>query len=61
MLPNGWSNLFQIGVFVPALLLRYCYKREPGSRHPFRKWFFYVFYPAHLLVLDLIKIWLQNA
>ena len=61
MLPNGWSNLFQIGVFVPALLLRYCYNGEPGSRHPFHKWFFYVFYPAHLLVLDLIKIWLQNA
>lgn len=61
MLPYGWKNLYRIGVFVPALLLRYCYNGEPGSRHPFHKWFFYVFYPAHLLVLDLIKIWLQNA
>ena len=58
MLPYGWRNLFQIGVFIPALLLRYCYNGEPGSRHPFHKWFFYLFYPAHLLVLDLIKIWL---
>ena len=46
-----WYNeLWQLGMFlfIPLLLL---YNGEPGSRHPFHKWFFYVFYPAHLLVL----------
>ena len=56
MLPYGWDNLFQVGVFVPALLLRFCYNGEPGSRRPFHKWFFYFFYPAHLLILDLLLI-----
>ena len=56
MLPYGWKNLFRLGFFVPALLLRWSYNGEPGSRHPIQKWFFYMFYPAHLLILDLLKI-----
>ena len=45
-----YHELWQLGMFlfIPLLLL---YNGEPGSRHPFHKWFFYVFYPAHLLVL----------
>lgn len=45
-----YQELWQLGMFlfIPLLLL---YNGEPGSRHPFHKWFFYVFYPAHLLVL----------
>ncbi|MBO4514288.1 MAG: hypothetical protein J5721_01305, partial [Lachnospiraceae bacterium] len=47
------GQLFQIGVIlvVPFFLL---YNGEPGSRHPFHKWFFYVFYPLHLLILALL-------
>ena len=45
-----YAELWQIGLFlfIPVYFL---YNGEPGSRHPFHKWFFYVFYPAHLLVL----------
>ncbi len=45
-----YHELWQLGMFlfIPLLLL---YNGEPGSRHPFHKWFFYVFYPAHLMVL----------
>lgn len=46
-----WTGLFQLGVFIPPLLLRYCYNGESGSKKPFHKWFFYVFYPAHHLLL----------
>ena len=31
------------------------YNGESGSRHPFHKWFFYGFYPAHLLILGLLR------
>ena len=48
-----YQELWQLGMFlfIPLLLL---YNGEPCSRHPFNKWFFYVFYPAHLLVLYVI-------
>ena len=45
-----YQELWQLGMFlfIPLVLL---YKGAPGSRHPFHKWFFYIFYPAHLLLL----------
>ena len=48
-----YHELWQLGMFlfIPLLLL---YNDQPGSRHPFHKWFFYAFYPLHLLVLYLI-------
>ncbi len=48
-----WQELWQLGMFlfIPLLLL---YNGERGSAHPFHKWFFYVFYPLHLLVLFII-------
>ena len=45
----------QFGVLLAPLLLRCCYNGQPGSRHPFHKWFFYWFYPAHLLLLWLAE------
>ena len=47
---HWYWELWQAGMFlfIPLLFL---YKGQAGSRAPFHKWFFYVFYPAHLLVL----------
>lgn len=44
-----WSGLFQFGLFLPIPLLW----RYNGQRGGFAgaKWFFYLFYPLHLLVL----------
>ena len=50
-----WSGLWMVGVFMVPFLIRYCYNGQSGSRHPFHKWFFYAFYPAHLLVLGVLK------
>ncbi len=49
-----WS-LFQLGVFMVPLLLGLLYNGKPGSRLAFHKWFFYIFYPAHLLLLGLVR------
>ena len=53
-----WVGTFALGILIPPLILQFCYNGESGSRHPFHKWFFYVFYPLHLLVLALIKMYL---
>lgn len=50
-----WRGLCNLGIMMVPLILRFCYNGERGSNHPFHKWFFYVFYPLHLLVLFLIK------
>lgn len=44
-------ELYLSGILLPLFLLRFAYNGQAGSRRPFHKWFFYVFYPGHLLVL----------
>ena len=49
------SNLYQIGVFMVPILLICFYNGEKGSSAKFHKWFFYVFYPLHQLIIFLLK------
>ena len=49
------EKLFLLGVLLPALLLRfYNGKKGGGTSSGISKWFFYVYYPAHLLLIRLI-------
>ncbi len=50
-----YAQFYQFGVIlvVPAL---YCYNGERRGGK-FAKWLFYIFYPAHLLVLAFLKIY----
>ena len=45
---------FQLGIFlaVPLLLL---FNGKPGKKSKFMTWFFYVFYPTHLILLFLLN------
>ena len=50
-----------VGCAVPILtagfIILYLYNgQRTGGGRSFSKWFFYTFYPAHLLVLGLIRI-----
>lgn len=50
-----WSGLYNFGIFLVPFPIQFGYNGQPGSRRSFHKWFFYIFYPAHLLVLGLLK------
>ena len=50
------AQLFQFAVFLVIPVLAYLYSGKSGSKKAFHKWFFYIFYPAHLLILFFIKL-----
>lgn len=50
-----WTSLFMMGVFLTPFLIQFCYNGEQGSKSPINKWFFYVFYPLHLVILGIIR------
>ncbi|MCI7803906.1 MAG: conjugal transfer protein TraX, partial [Oscillospiraceae bacterium] len=48
-----WGSLFQLGVFLAVpLLMKYNGVKKGGKAY---KCFFYIFYPAHLLVLAILR------
>ncbi len=50
-----------LGILAAAVTTLVLYNGERAKRgRTFSKWFFYVFYPGHLLLLYLIKISLHN-
>ena len=49
--------LFQFGVLL-ALVPLYFYNGKRGKGGSFGKWFFYVFYPLHMLILGIMKIFI---
>ena len=54
--PGFYQQLFQFGTLLSLPLLWLYNGRKGGGRYS--KWIFYIFYPAHLLVLGLIRLWL---
>lgn len=50
-----WSFLFMIGIFMAPFLMQFGYNGEPGSKRAIHKWFFYIFYPLHLLFLGWLR------
>ena len=52
---EGYPHWYQLGIFlaIPILAL---YNGRRGKKTKAGGWFFYVYYPAHLLVLYLVKL-----
>ena len=40
---------------IPVLILIYFYNGKRGKNNAFLKWFFYLYYPAHLTILIILK------
>ncbi len=55
---NIFSQLFQLGVLLSIPLL-YLYNGEQGKFKGL-KWIFYIFYPLHLLIIALFKIYVSR-
>ena len=49
-----YGQVWQIGTLLVIPII-YAYNGERGSKASFNKWFFYIFYPAHLVVLGLLR------
>jgi protein traX len=49
-----YGQVWQIGTLLVIPII-YAYNGERGSKASFNKWFFYIFYPAHLVVLGLMR------
>ena len=49
------SASYQLGVFIAPFLLGLAYNGQSGKRNAFNKWFFYVFYPLHLLIMGIMR------
>jgi uncharacterized membrane protein YjgN (DUF898 family) len=54
--PPFYAQFFQFGVFLAVPLLTLYNGARGGGKYS--KWIFYVFYPAHLLIIALLKIYL---
>lgn len=52
-----YSAMSCIGMMVSGIIISTYYQREKRQRsRRFSKWFFYVFYPAHLLLLGVLRM-----
>lgn len=49
----------ELGLFLPLIVLRF-YNGTSGASKKWQKWIFYIFYPAHLLLISGIAFFLQK-
>lgn len=51
---DGYPHWYQLGIFL-AIPLLWMYRGERGRSSRFMSWFFYVFYPAHFVLIYILK------
>lgn len=54
ILRSGWAHSYAFGIFL-AVPLIYMYSGKQGKKSRLIKWSFYVFYPAHLILLEAAR------
>ena len=51
--PN--TSIASVGVFTAPALIGLAYSGKSGSRKKIHKWFFYVFYPLHMIIISVMQ------
>ena len=51
---KGTYGLYQLGIYLVPILFSF-YNGKRGDHPVFNKWFFYIFYPAHLWLLGFLR------
>lgn len=55
-----YAVLSMLGMFLAYICIVYFYNGKRVEKYrEFSKWFFYWFYPVHLLILGLIRVWVM--
>ncbi len=55
-----YAGMSMCGIFLAGICILFCYNGKRAEKgKTFSKWFFYLFYPVHLLVLGLLRIQLM--
>lgn len=57
---NVSFKLYRTGMLLLPVLIEVFYNGLPGKKTAFGKWFFYVFYPAHQVVIGLIAMFVNQ-
>lgn len=47
--------IYLLGLFLAPIIIGGLYNGEPGKKSGFNKWFFYIFYPGHLIILCIVR------
>ncbi len=56
ILPQNWLVSEILFTFIPTIIMLF----YNGKKGPSLKYFFYIFYPAHLLILDFVTLLFKN-
>lgn len=51
--------LYRTGILLVPIFIELFYNGLPGKKCSFNKWFFYIFYPGHLIILYILKLLLK--
>lgn len=49
------SGLWCLGIYIVPFVIQFIYNGKSGSKRSFHKWFFYIFYPLHLIIILISK------
>lgn len=48
------GNWYEVGGYLFPIIISKLYNGQNGSKKCIHKWFFYVFYPIHLIILGVL-------
>lgn len=51
---NNWA--FLLAVQIPIFVITFFYNGQKGKHPVFSKYFFYIFYPAHMILIYFVRI-----